>query len=349
VKSDLSLFDAEIMSGDIIVVQAVADHPGVDVRFASFDDFLRYKCHELRMEFRPIDQYTEVGVLLTMNGFMHYQEIVARLAEHLSTDPDKIQLTSFNTQYEEPGSVIPCNTPHTLDDLRNFQGSLGRILLFEQIPLPIAEFERKLRFTSLTWLDPVKFECISLDVLLDPGSTAADLMREASAQSASDTNMKEYPRLRLVSVTRHRITDIIAPDYLLDRYMARQDLRLEVLPDEQIIASDDSSAVLVKVVHIRLRPTKLHGIPFLFVMREGETYSSLRERLRLEVKASKAEVEKWKIGQACGTEFAEFGEADIVDLAQWRGEDSTLAIDHIDKNPKRPKYALAEKAVVIRN
>jgi ubiquitin carboxyl-terminal hydrolase 7 len=174
--------------------------------------------------------------------------------------------------------------------------------------------------------------------------------------------MEGYLFCRLVDVVNSKIYSVYPEEAQVDT-LPQKVLRLEEVLPEEVNLSDNE--LLVPAAHFQKEPIQTFGVPFFFVVKEGELLSSMRQRLCKKLEIPEKEFEKYKLAVVHSGRANYFSEEDIViSLDEFRPSPRTqitgfgnhafhaatpwLGLDHINRTPKRQRLFL-EKAIKIFN
>ncbi len=133
--------------------------------------------------------------------------------------------------------------------------------------------------------------------------------------------------------------------------------RIEEIPADQLELSDNEMLVYTAHYHKDLFST--FGTPFVLRIKEGESFSDVKERLREILDISEKELEKIKFAivvMGRPTYISEEGDVK-VSLKDFQSQTHSagtpqpkpwLGLDHMNKN-KKPRFNYFEKAIKILN
>jgi len=340
---------AQLQSGDILVWSVSNETTKVALEKLS---------SEITVEWRELSKPDDDGFTLLMDNRMNYTQTVETLATHLEMDdPRMLQLT----QNELPRTYFPggpsdkvlSTTPNKLMYIAYIPyakrlRSINPILYYEKISTPISEFEALTEF-DVQLLETSKLMSVTPYKVHGPEhQTAADLIKQVLAAAGSDLPLMNC---RLVQSYWNQLTEIHIPhDTKMSELKSKFDqYRVEEIPDEErSSAAGDAAVKRVEVSHVTKILTRRHGIPFLFMMRDGETVGALRARLQKHMHVPKAEFAKWKLGHivqyrtAMSTlddkiEYYDDDEA-VINFADLKEDETKLIFDHADKSKKESTW-----------
>ncbi|RIA93955.1 ICP0-binding domain of ubiquitin-specific protease 7-domain-containing protein [Glomus cerebriforme] len=210
----------------------------------------------------------------------------ASVALYLNTDPFKIRLTA---------------TCHTLKRTTN-QTLLNQTLTYE-IPTvfyeildesniePVKPKEPKTeKLFKIIWLgNIVKHEEI-IDICLQKDAIVSEIITEILKKV---TLSSPNARIRLYKVMNHKIQKEYKETELIGMIKEFTTLYAEEIPQDELLA--DFNDRIIQVFHFTKEPHRTHGIPFKFIIKNGETLADLKIRLQLRLDMNQNDFEKIRV------------------------------------------------------
>jgi len=279
---------------------------------------------------------------------------VRSVAQHLNTDPLKLR---FTTAYSSSGAqkgVIKRTTAQTLSEmLQTAYSPSSQVLYYEMLDISIVELETK-RFLKIIWLGNTVKEEDTLDIRLQKNAIVNDIIEEILKMVTLST---PHSRVRLYEVnSNHKIEkDYTVGNELndpIDRIQDSKSLYAEEIPQDELLISPNDR--IIQVYHFTKEPvTRAHGIPFKFVIKNGETLADTKRRLQSRLGMNEKDFSRVKIAIVpINSSYAkppEYLEDDDIILSDKKLSDEDglgLGLDHVDKT--RSAGRAGEKAIFIR-
>jgi len=342
-----TLSQAELEDGDILIWETVPGHPS-----RGAEEFYLKTCNTAPVHFKPLnveEQKDEAKCLeLEMDLRNNYTEVTERLAAELSwTDPKKIQLTQLAPYDSDAlhGKRIP-STADSMYPMFITTIHSDRVLYYEQLDMDIAEVEKKVFISDLSWLNFDDFTLTAKPSLVSPDATVADIIRETISDKGVDEDVNQYRLLHMVN--EHTIHSIENPDTAA-KDLSLFKLRVERIPAEQI---DTKPGYLIQAQHVFKMPGRCHGVPFYFAVHEGETLIQIAERLRTFLKVEPAVFETWRISlQLDDRTTITDADTDFTitkELIEHHQQEIRILLDHKVQHHKRFKRTI-DSAIKIHN
>ncbi|GBB99174.1 hypothetical protein RclHR1_03440007 [Rhizophagus clarus] len=314
----------ELQNGDIICFQKVLTEKEIQEhteagRIHSIPQF--YELLSLRSVFSfksKLNDYPKFSLIL--NKKLSSDQVAEAVALHLNVDPLKIQ---FPKAYS---STRPKVYYEILD---------GSIMEPEK-----SENTEKEKFFKIIWLgSTIKNEEI-IDIRLHKDAIVSEIIKEIFKKvtlSSSDA------KIRLYEVKNHKILKEYKETELIGRIEEFMTLYAEeILQDELLANSNDQ---IIRVYHFTKDPIQTHGIPFKFVIKNGETLNDIKLRLQFRLCMSKSEFSRVKIAivSEITYEKPEYLEDDDIILSERKLSNTDyLGLDYVDETEN------AEKIIYIR-
>lgn len=347
---------AGLQHGDVLVWS---------VNGANTEEFLFSKFHERKVEFRDLDKPTEPGFFLTLDGRSPYVEVAKAVAQVLDCNPRKLQFTTHDVdrivQQSGPSEKISSKTASRLNEIFYRAARIrygvrpGSILYYQKIEMDIDQLEDLEEVVLHVVDDRDGFKLNRVVLHCDPALDHDGFIQFATEKLGLDLDINRY---RLSIVHWNKIQRVIPPKEQLMMFKAKhQDeiLRLEPIPEDQMDL-DNESVRLVQVSHMFKIINRTHGDPFLFLLKDGESYTDFRARMQEYLKIPKAEFDKWKIGIAHEntsvheyplTNVEYFKKDDVIVFKELPEGLQGIVLDHADKS--HHSYGNSGGAIKIHN
>ncbi|KAI9350734.1 cysteine proteinase [Obelidium mucronatum] len=337
---------AELGTGDILCVQN--DLPKheiaelVDPRASSvvyyFEDFR----NRLPVTFRHKNKDKEAqlpDVDLILSKKMAYDAIVAKLGPAVNWDSAKIQL------WTQQGSIakqpIKRSATITLQEMANPgyyipAQAAPTILHFELLDIPVTELDTK-RYIKLSFVDRQRHESDPIELLVLKNATIGDLLKEFQAKTKLPA-AGGSGKLRVFEVHNHKFyksafaeTDFVS---CITEYAV---IYIEEIPVEELEVGETDQ--IVNVCHFAKDTSRGHGVPFRFVVKQGEVFSAAKARLIEGNGINEKDATKMKFFWLPQMQKARPLEDDDIlsDLTVGMNAQDYLGIDHVDRSGKSLK------------
>ncbi|CAN1258523.1 Ubiquitin C-terminal hydrolase 12 [Linum perenne] len=299
IDKKISFRSSQLEDGDIVCYQKPPPGPGSvePCRYPDVPSFLEYVHNRQVVRFRSLEKPKEDEFSLELSKLHTYDDVVERVAGHLSLDdPSKIRLTSHNcySQQPKPQPIKYRGLDHLSDMLVHYNQT-SDILYYEVLDIPLPELQG-LKTLKVAFHHASKEEVVIHTIRLPKQSTVGDVINDLKTKvELSHPNAE----LRLLEVFYHKIYKIFPPNEKIeninDQYWT---LRAEEVPEEEKqIGPQDR---LIHVYHFMKDTTQNQvqiqnfGEPFFLVIREGETLAEVKVRIQKKLQVPDEDFSKWK-------------------------------------------------------
>ncbi|KAJ3098511.1 hypothetical protein HDU97_003967 [Phlyctochytrium planicorne] len=283
-------------------------------------------------------------VELVLSKKMVYDVVVQKLGERLNSDPLKIRLsTNSSNSSKQIIKRTPTLTLHEMLNTGYYTPMLTpSVLFYEELEVNVSELEIK-RFLKVSFVDKSFKENGPVDLLVLKTAKAADVIELMLQKIKLDAASK---KLRLYEVTNFKIHKFFDPEDAISTIGDFSTLYIEETPEEEIHLVDGDR--LVNVHHFNKDTTRGHGIPFKFVLKNGEIFSATKERIQQRIGLAEKDFAKAKFFIVPGG----FGKPKAIDdgdiLADYDfAPNDYLGIDHLDRSGKSARSTGVERAIKI--
>ncbi|GBC24696.2 cysteine proteinase [Rhizophagus irregularis DAOM 181602=DAOM 197198] len=332
---------SEIQDGDIICFQKALTEKEIQERTTSgryWDIPHFYESLTLRIvvSFKPKLKYRDPNPEfdLVLNKKWTYDQIAGAVGTYLNTDPLKLRFTTAHSTSGTPKSDIKQTTAHTLSEM------LQTAYLSPPVHILFYELEMK-EPTKVYWLGSTVKNEIVIYFRLPNNGIINDIIK-VILKNEKVTLSSPNSRIRLFEVYHNKIQKEYTETEPIERIHEYATLYAEEIPQDEVHA--DQNDRTIQVYHFTINPIRIHGIPFKFVIKNGETLENTKVRLRHRLGMSKIEFLKVKIAIVPGTSYVkpEYLEDDDIILSEKKlSNEECLGLDHLDKS-------LTEKVIFIR-
>eukprot|EP01134_Creolimax_fragrantissima_P003884 CFRG3884T1 len=358
-----SFRQGEILSGDILTFQIKPSGGETGLKWPLAKDYYDYMYNRIEVSFKNVNERSgdrEFTLELLKN--MTYDEVARHVADALPTYDyedrcDPMTLRFYQCELEKRARpIVRAAGEVTLDDMvKSKTVNPSCTLYYENMDVNIVELESKVPLTL--WWQSANGEEVEQKLLLEHGTTIEHILSEQRRNPSVKLSPGGTGKLRLVEIFDHKIVNVysanhanhVAEDIRQEEYK----IRMEEIPADQVDTAITEEDRMLCVVHFHREPKKLHGNPFIIVVREGEKLGDLKERLRIASHAKAAEFEKWKIALLDSEGYSKpqyLNDDDVItDILLNNRHEQRIGLDH----PGRPSNYRSNDgqtgAVVIRN
>jgi len=347
---------SEIQDGDIICFQKALTEKEIQEHMAasrihSIPHFYESLSLRVVVSFKPKlkDREPKPEFDLVLNKKWTYDQVAGAVALHLNTDPLKLRFTTAHSTSGTPKSVIKRNT-NTLSEMLQtaYLSPPAHVLFYEMLDISIVELETK-KFIKVYWLgNTIKDEEV-IDLRLPKNAIVNDIIEEILSNDKV-TLSSPNSRIRLFEVHHNKIQKEYTGNEPIERIQEHAtSLYAEEIPQDEIHA--DQNDRTIQVYHFTKDLIRVHGIPFKFVIKNGETLADTKVRLRNRLGMSEKDFSKVKIAIVPGTSYAkpEYLEDDDAILSEKKlSNEDCLGLDHVDKTGRAGRVGGVEKSIIIR-
>ncbi|GMT06261.1 hypothetical protein PENTCL1PPCAC_28435, partial [Pristionchus entomophagus] len=245
-------------------------------------------------------------------------------------------------------------------------------IYYNKIPIPVTELDRRKQM-RITMVDE-KFATVEATVFPDKFGTVRNILDETRRIFKFSPTGTGKLRLVLAGTTNgnKRVMNIFSEDDSLATvqksspqlsYPQAFHLRVEEVPHDQMVKG--LNEMFLAVAHFDKNPgERMFGVPFYFKVTEGESFQTVRERLRVRLDLTEKEMEKYKFAILAGSrltrhldmesdervrisDLQHFPRAGGVDIRSAQNS-IWLGLDHYNRGRVSEK-SRSEKAIVIHN
>ncbi|POG66834.1 ubiquitin carboxyl-terminal hydrolase 5 [Rhizophagus irregularis DAOM 181602=DAOM 197198] len=349
VKLKSTFQQSEIDDGDIICFQKALTEKEIQehtifCRYWDIPHFYESLTLRIVVSFKPKlkDRDPKPEFDLVLNKKWTYDQVAGAVGTHLATDPLKLRFTTAHSISGTPKNVIKQTTIQTLSEMLQtaYLSPPAHVLFYEMLKISIVELETK-KFIKVYWLGNTVKNKEAIELGLPKDAVVNDIIEEISKHEKV-TSSSPNSRIRLFKVHHNKIQKEYTGTEPIDRIQEQATLYAEEIPQDEIHA--DRNDRTIQVYHFTKNPICVHGIPFKFVIKNGETLENTKVRLRHRLGMSKIEFLKVKIAIVPGTSYAKpkyLKDDDIILSEKKLSNKECLGLDHLDKSR-------TEKVIFIR-
>lgn len=352
-KPKQSLKVAELQDGDIICFQRTsdkADHQRASnktlqelVRSSEhFDDAREYYDfleHKRTVRFHPHtnrrDQTHLAPFDLVLNAKITYDALSERVGAYLSVPATHIRLWTVNASTSNPKAPVRRGTNPTLRQILSPMGSnslnsaqRNDAFFFEVLEMSLAELDTK-KSIRVTWLSDGITKEDHLDLLVPKTGTVEDMI-QALIKKAKLLDEAEGGPIRLYESSSNKFYREPLREHPVLNLNEYTQIFAERVPEEEVKADDKN---FIHVFHFQNEVTRVHGVPFKFLVKEGEKFSETKKRLEKRTGLKGKSFEKIKFAVARRAHYSRpqylHDDDELWEVAS--SEDDMLGLDHVDR------------------
>ncbi|CAG8765128.1 19034_t:CDS:10, partial [Racocetra persica] len=332
-KPEFTFQQSEIENGDIICFQKALTNQEVQVyttagHICDIPTFYKLLAMRIVVQFKPKYKYRkqEPEFELILNEKYTYEEIeihrnviltLIHVAIFLNMDPLKLRFTTAHPTSGAYKATIKSTTTQTLLEMLQATNlsSSKNFLYYETLDISIIELETEVYF-KVHWLGTtIKEKTVTINELL-----------KVIVQKLAIP--KPTHRIRLYDVLHCKIQNEYNFNDPVDKIQENLTLYAEEIPQDEIeLRANDK---IIQAFHFTKEPLRTHGIPFKFVLKACELFSTTKLRLRLRLGMSEIEFSKVKFAIIPAVPYAkpQYIEDNNVILSDYGLTDELLGLDH---------------------
>ncbi|KAG0340089.1 hypothetical protein BG000_000719 [Podila horticola] len=348
-----SFGQCEIQGGDIIVFQKELTPKETNellqqnIRVA-IPQYYEYINNRIIVEFKPRndEDTTLESYSIELSKKSTYDQVATKLAEKLDIDPLHIQFTAAAPPNGLPKNKIKRSTNLQLQEMLSpgyiNQAQSSNVIYYEKLDISIVELESK-RLVKVTFLGPTLKDESTHELLLLKTSNMNALVEALLPKVKMNPDGSQ--RLRTFAVFNGKL---IKEYGLNDPISSTHDsfsLYVEEIPMEEFEAKEDEP--ILNCFHYTGDTSRLHGIPFKIVVKEGEEIRDTKTRIRARLGMSEKDFAKVKFVLCHQNGKMTPLDDDIILSASDLSPNDALGLDHVDKSGRNNRIG-AEKAIFIR-
>ncbi|KAK4148186.1 uncharacterized protein C8A04DRAFT_33677 [Dichotomopilus funicola] len=357
-KGKQSLKAAELQDGDIVCFQRVQDRKSrlgltekADKQAAEeakssdrFDDAREYYdflLHKKNVMFRAHPQRCDPDAYpafdLLLNSKMTYDGLSEKVGEKLGVDGTHLRFYTVNASSNNPRTAVKRNQNQLLQNILVPAG-YGQLnmnqrsdaLFFEVLDMSLAELDTK-KSIKLTLLSEGITKEEQHDVLVSKNGLVEDLI-VSLIKKAKISSEEEAGPVRIYEISNHKFFRELERNYPVISINDYTTVIAERIAPEEAEVNKDSNH-FISVFQFHGEPSRAHGIPFRFLLKEGELFSETKKRLEKRTGLKGKSFEKLKFAVVRRAQFSRpqyLTDEDILwDVAT--NADDCLGLDHPDR------------------
>ncbi|KAJ5586208.1 hypothetical protein N7450_005995 [Penicillium hetheringtonii] len=328
---------SEIQDGDIITFQRSLKESEIPAS-ALYPDARQFYDHLLnRMDvtFAPIKNGEGGEFTLTLNRKMNYDQVSKKVGEYLQVEPTHLRFAPVVSTTGKPKAFLKRSNNSTLSQILSGQyGTYGYsmhrsdALYYEILDMSLSDYESK-KNLKVTLLPEGISKEENVEVLVSRNGTVAELLE--ALQKKANLKDESAEDLRLLEVHSGKVYKTLREDSSVSSINEYSTLYAEKIPAEELNMEADDR--VIGAFNFDREPARTHGIPFKFVVKQGEIFKETKERLskRTGIKGKPFEKIKFAVVPRASFSTPKYLEDDDI-LSDMAGSDDYLGLDHAGKS-----------------
>jgi len=334
-KPKVTLAASEIQDGDILTVQRVfTDKENSQITTTGgcveAKEFYDYLLNRISVEFVPrLPEAEEPSFALVLSKKMTYNQFSNKVAEFLGTQATHIRFFTVNAagKLKQP---VKYNVNATLNTIlfpgpysySANQNQRPDALLYEILDMSLTDLEQR-KPIKITWLPEGLSKEEEYTLMIPKIAQVSELLQ--ALQKKANISDEVMSKVRVYESSMHKFHKALTPEF---QVMGLYDYtQLFAMP-----LAEEEGAKRILAFHFDREPSKAHGIPFPFTLKEGEPFSETRQRLSEFTKIKGKQLEKIKFALVAPNTKPEYIEDDTVLADLLSGKDNvSLGLDHANK------------------
>ncbi|KAK0727330.1 hypothetical protein B0T26DRAFT_637316 [Lasiosphaeria miniovina] len=353
-KAKQTLKAAELQDGDIVCFQRMhekksrlglgeskpAEEAKVSDRFDDAREYYDFLLNKKTVKFHAHPQKCDPQQFpsfeMVLNSKMSYDKLAEKIGDRLEVDPTHLRFYTVNASSYNPRTAIKRGPNQTLLSILNPTG-YGQLnmnqrpdaLFFEVLDMSLAELDTK-KSIKITWLSEGISKEDQYDVLVTKSGQVEDLIA-ALIKKAKLESEEEGGRIRVYETSNHRFFKELERAYPVISINDYTAVVAERIPEEELEVKDNTQ--FISVFHFHGEPSRAHGMPFRFLLKENETFAESKKRLEKRTGLKGKSFEKIKFAVVRRSQYSRpqyLNDDDVLwDVAA--NEDDFLGLNHPDR------------------
>lgn len=307
-KAKNTLANSEIQDGDIVTFQRhltendIAGlrqtNPTAQVTAPGFYDFLMNRVFvtftpkpdlplNLQLKSEGADKFE-----LALSKKDPYDSLALKVAEYLSSvnatpvDPSHLRFTTTSAQNGRPRTVVKRQQATTVNTILFGTAGYGGYsyapaqqpdhLYYEVLEMSLQDLEQR-KLVRITYLSDGITKEEPLDLLVHKQSQFDAVLEQLAkklqlSQDAAD-------QIRFYEVHGNKVYKVLPPTHNVIALNEFMTIYAERIPEEEKELDESKGDRLLYCCHFEKDPAKSHGVPFIFLMKDGEVFKETKERI----------------------------------------------------------------------
>ncbi|CCV00636.1 unnamed protein product [Malassezia sympodialis ATCC 42132] len=337
---------SEIQDGDIICFQIeLSEKDAADYEVqqlcsnpVQFYDMLQNQVHVLLKPRQPSETCSQ-EFEMTLNRKMTYDMLATKVGERLQHDPLKLRFTAANGPNGTPKTIFRRSANQTVSEIIHSSYLQGHasLLYYEFLDISIVELESK-RSLRVFWMGAFNREEIQPHLFLMPkASYVHDLVEQLTQLVPMRPTGTQKMRIFETTAMGKQQRELSMHECINNLPDGMELFAEEIWPEELNLSEDEK---VVQVCHFTKDVTRIHSVPFRFVIKRAERFADTKRRLQARLDIPDREFEKIRFALIQVTQYKlpTYLEDDDVIFDHKFSPDDVLGMDHIDKTGKYHRY-----------
>ncbi|KAK4542315.1 hypothetical protein LTR36_006968 [Oleoguttula mirabilis] len=276
-----------------------------------------------------------------------YDALAHKVAEHLSNisagpvDPSHLRFTTVNVQSGKPRAVVKRQPGTTMASI--LLGSSGYAgynytptqapdhMYYEVLEMSLTDLEQR-KTVRVVWLSEGIAKEEPYDLLVHKQSQFTDVLLALQKRASLPDEILE--QIRFYEVHGNKVYKILPSTQSVIALNEFMTVYAERIPDEEKTLEKEKGDRLTYCFHFEKEPSKAHGVPFIFMLKEGEAFKETRERLSKRTGIKGKNLEKVRFASIKGGQ--NYSRPQWVDdddvLTEKMGPEDHLGLEHPNRN-----------------
>lgn len=304
-------------------------------------DFLRHRrlitfhCHPTKGS-KEFNSENCESFTLVLSAKHTYDQVAAKVGEKLDVDPNYIRFWTIAQNTGNPKTAIRRMSNQTLHTMvstsyATFAGATIRAdaLYFEVLDISLAELDTK-KSMKVSWISEGVTKEEQLDILVPKTGTVDDIISSVIKKAQLEDEEKGGP-IRAYEIHSNKIHKELPRGYPVKDITEYINIMLERIPEEELAQPNGSQYIYA--FHFQSEPSKVHSIPFKFLIVQNEIFSDTKKRLekRTGIKGKNLDKIKFAVVKRSSYTKPTYLNDDDTLWDMLRDDDDQLGLDHIDK------------------
>ena len=220
-----------------------------------------------------------------------YEVFAMKAAEYLSqvgtapVDPSHLRFTTVHYQTGKPRAVVKRQPGTTLANILLGQGQYTQYqypaqatdhLFYEVLEMSLSDLEQR-KPVRVVWLTEGITKEEPVDLLIHKQSQFTEVLANLAKRLALPEEILD--EIRFYEAHGNKIYKLLPPSHNILALNESMTIYGERVPAEEAEMDAEKGDRLVYCFHFEKDPTRSHGVPFVFVVKEGEALKDAKERL----------------------------------------------------------------------
>ncbi|EPS37721.1 hypothetical protein H072_8604 [Dactylellina haptotyla CBS 200.50] len=354
-KPKQTFAQAEIQDGDVICFQKQLPEKELSEKlptggYVDAKEFYDFLLNRVVLHLLPKRGLIEKGQFdLEVNRRINYDQFAAKVGDHLDVPPTHLRFTTVAAASGLPKTIIKRGN-NTLSLAQMMQSTYMQqvqqdALYYEILDMSLSELETK-KLVKLIWISEGITKEETLEILVPKNGTVQDVLE--GLQQKVNISEEEVEKVHFWQAHACKHHKDLPLEHSVVGIQDFIQLYAEIRPEES--TAQDESEHVIQCFHFSKEPSKSHGVPFKFVIKEGEIFSETKQRLQKRTGLKGKNFEKIKFAIVKKSSYSKpvyINDEDILsDLIT--EPDDLLGLDHPDKTPRGGIFGRQEQSIFIR-